>query len=426
MISNVFKRFTNFLGDNHKKRLFENFVSLSVLRAANYLLPLITLPYLVRVLGAEMFGLVMFAYAFNQYFVIFTDFGFNLSATPAVSRSRDNPKELSEIFWSVTIIKTGFLITGFIILSGLVYVFDKFRSDYLLYLLSYGFVIGQSLFPVWFFQGMERMKFVTALNITAKLIFTLLLFVVIREPSDYIYYPIINSLGILVASIISIYLVIYKFKVKFIVPKPSVMIFRLRESSHFFVSRAAVAFYTNSNTFIVGLVLGNVAAGFYAAAEKIFIAITALYTPLVDSLYPFMSKRKEIKTYKKIFAVASLGNLALCLLVYLFSSQIVFLIFGSDFETSAPLVRLFALQACIVVPSVMLGYPLLGAMGYPAYANYSAVVAAVVHILMLAAFVPVLTLQLVVVLSIITQMVVLTIRVVGVRTKLGEVWKGQP
>ncbi|HHI03288.1 MAG TPA: flippase, partial [candidate division Zixibacteria bacterium] len=78
-------------------RLIENFFSLSILQGANYLLPLITLPYLVRVFGAEGYGQVMFAYSFIQYFVILTDYGFNLSATRSVSVNRENSAKISEI-----------------------------------------------------------------------------------------------------------------------------------------------------------------------------------------------------------------------------------------------------------------------------------------------------------------------------------------
>ena len=404
-----------------RKRLLSNVVSLSLLQAANYILPLITVPYLVRVLGAERFGLVMFAAAFNLYFVMLADYGFDLSASKAVAMNRDRLDQTSEIFCSVMIIKTGIVMVGFLIMLGLVFSIEQFRADSLLFVLSYGVTIGQAYFPAWFFQGMEQMKLITILNVTAKLIFALSLFFVVRAPQDYLYVPLMNSLGYSVAAIISMVLVVRKFRINFTVPKLAALKFRLMESSHFFISRAAVSVYDNSNTFIVGLVLGNVAAGYYSAAEKLYKAMTALHMPLTNSLYPYMAKSRDIRAYRKIFSLAATGNVIVCLLVFLFAMQIVSIIYGPGFEQSGTLLRLFAVLACVLVPSSLLGYPLLAAMGYSGYANYSIVAAALIHMVMLVMAIPVLSLPLVVVLLIITQLIVLTIRMVGVKRHLSGV-----
>ena len=96
------------------KQLLSNFLSLTTLQAFTYILPLITLPYLVRVLGTEKFGLVMFAQAFIIFFNIFVDYGFNLSATREVSVNRDNKNKLTEIYSSVISIKLLLLVVSFV------------------------------------------------------------------------------------------------------------------------------------------------------------------------------------------------------------------------------------------------------------------------------------------------------------------------
>ena len=147
-----------FLQDKEKKVLANNYLSLLVLQAANYLLPLLILPFLVRVLGTDKFGLVMFAQSLAVFLTVFVDFGFNLSGTREISLARDDKNKLSEIFNAIMIVKLLLIVVAFGILCIIVNVFTRFSIDKNVYLLSFGIVIGQALFPVWFFQGIENSK----------------------------------------------------------------------------------------------------------------------------------------------------------------------------------------------------------------------------------------------------------------------------
>ena len=200
-------------GSPTRKRLTSNFFSLSVLQALNYILPLITLPYLVRVLGPEKYGLISFAQAFIGYFTILTDYGFGLSATREISIHREDEKKVSEIFSSVMIAKIFLGILSFIILGLVLLSVPKFGNEWLLYIFTFGTVLGNIFFPVWFFQGMEKMKWITILNVISKVIFTICIFIFIHSESDYLYVSLINSLGYLVAGIISLIVVFKNFKI---------------------------------------------------------------------------------------------------------------------------------------------------------------------------------------------------------------------
>ena len=404
-----------------KKRLLSNFFSLSVLQGANYLLPLITLPYLVRVLGPEKFGLVAFAQAFIQYFVILTDYGFNLSATREISIHRENKQKVSEIFCSVMLIKFALMILSLIILLLIVFSFGKFKSDRQIYFLTFGMVIGQALFPIWLFLGMERMKYIAFLNILAKTIFTVAIFIFIKNSSDYIYVPLINSCGFILAGIFGQCLAFRNFRIRPHLPTINCLCSHLKDSTQFFLSRASVSIYTSSNAFFLGLFTNNAMVGYYSAAEKLYIAFQGIYQPLTNTIYPYMAKYRNIPLYKKIFKSGLLLNSISCILLFVFSRQLVTLLFGSDFQESVIVLRIFSGALFVVVPSILLGYPFLAALGFARYANGSVIAGSLFHLAALAiASQLYINAWLVAALVILTESVVLILRIYGV--KKNKLW----
>jgi len=323
-----------------KRRLLGNFFSLSVLQGANYLLPLITLPYLVRVLGPEKFGLVAFAQAFIQYFVILTDYGFNLSATREISIHRENKQKVSEIFCSVLIIKFVLMVLGLILLCAIVFSFSKFKSDWQIYFLTFGMVIGQVLFPVWLFQGMERMKFIALLNIASKLLFTISIFVVVREASDYVYVPLLNSLGFITAGTMGLWVAVRYFKVKAKGP-PFIEIKReFKNGWHIFISTVAVSFYRILPSFFIGVFHSYEMVAYYAVGEKLIRAILGLLQPVSQTLFPFMSRKFDkslhsgMKSAKNVLKYLSIFTFFLFLFIFVFAPNIICLFAGETYTRS--------------------------------------------------------------------------------------------
>ncbi len=313
------------------KRLLSNFLSLSVLQGANFILPLISLPYLVRTLGTEAFGLVMFAQAVIMYFIILTDYGFNLSATREISIHRDNEVKITEIFSTVMFIKFILLFLSFVLLSIIIFSFEKFRTDWYIYYLTFGMVIGQVLFPVWFFQGIEKMKYITILNIIAKLIFTVAIFIFIHETQDYFYVPILNSLGFIVAGLISLWIVFHDFKMRLVMPNYENMKNMFLESSSLFVSNLSVTLYTASNTLILGLFTDNNTVGIYASIEKLVLAIKNLYVPLYQALFPWLSKKEKkdiAPIIKKMIPYITLVGIFFTVLLVVYAKEILTLVYN--------------------------------------------------------------------------------------------------
>jgi len=413
---NKLKSLTN---SDDKKRLIENFFSLSVLQGANYILPLITLPYLVRVLGPEKFGLIAFAQAFIQYFNILTDYGFQLSATREISIHRENKEKISEIFSSVMIIKFALLVLSFIIMTVIVFSFEKFKKDWLIYYLTFGMVIGQVLFPVWFFQGMARMKYITFLNITAKFIFTVCIFVFVRDTADYIYVPLLNSLGFLVAGILAIWIVLKNFEVKFIFPCLSNIKHELKEGGYIFISRASISFYTVSNVFVLGLLTNNTIVGIYSAADRLINAIKSINGIVLQVMFPYVSRLSK-KSYSKALRMVSyeikffvILGIILCLVVYFFAHDIVFLLFSKRFESSELIMQILIFTVPVVTVSAILGQQILLNFGLKKLFTISIVYMSFIHLVMLPIMVYLWKAAGAAIAVLITEMLILIFRLIG-------------
>ncbi len=317
----------NRINKTEKKRLFSNFFSLLVLQGSNYILPLITFPYLVQVLGVEYFGLLAFATAVIAYFGIITDYGFNLTATREISVHRENKEKVVEIFSAVMIIKVFLMFLSFFLLSLLVFSFKKFSTDWEIYFFTFATIVGQVFFPVWFFQGMERMKYISYLNIFAKTIFTISIFVFVKEQSDFYLVPLLTSGGFIVAGIWSQVLIYKEFNVKFKWQNIETLKAYLYDGWHIFVSRIYVNIYTTTNIILLGFFTNNATVGYYSIAEKIVVAIGGLFQPANQTIYPYLARK--YKENFKLF-VAFLKKIALMFLMISFS----FVLVGEYFKES--------------------------------------------------------------------------------------------
>ena len=372
-----------------------------------------TLPYLGRVLGAEHYGVVLMVIAVMQYLFVICDYGFNLSATRDIAIYREDKEKINEIFSSIFYIKFVLVLLSFAILTFCVFSINGLNEHKTAYFLGFGIVIGQVLNPVWLFQGMEKMKYMTWVNIIAKGTFTALIFVFIRVEEDYLKVPLLYSLGFLIGGLFSMYFAFKFFKIKWIKPNLYVIKNMVKHSTQYFLSRSAATLYTTSNTIVAGLALGNYYAGIFGAAEKLFMAMTVIYNPLGDALYPYMAKNRNIKLYKRIFIMVMVLNTLVATLMFIYSDQIVLLIFGEEFRESIKIFELFCLLVLIFVPTVMLGYPFLGALGKEKHANYSVVFASLIHLVLLAVLFNSLTIYKILYLLIFTQTIVFVVRLIG-------------
>lgn len=337
-----------------QRKIIENIFSLSILQGLNYLLPLITFPYLVRILGSEKFGLISFAQAYVTYFMIVVDYGFNMTGTREIAVHRNDKSKISEIFSSLSAARLFLAILCFIVLSLSVFIIPKFSAYWYIYLLTFGMVIGNLMFPVWFFQGIEEMKYITFLNFISKIFFTVLIFVVVRKETDFFYVPLLNSLGYLVAGILSLRLIFRKFTVQLSSASWHKIFQTLREGWYIFASRISISLYTVTNSFILGLFESLTVVGIYVAADKIVRASMNIFVPIYQSLYPRYSQKATvsrdgtISSLSKLLITLGTTALIISILFLIFSKQIVLLILGSKYSDSISVFRILSFIPFVV------------------------------------------------------------------------------
>lgn len=387
MFSRLKHRLTN---TGEKKRLLSNISALTVLQGANYILPLLTVPYLVRVLGPEYFGLLAFASATIGYCHLISDYGFGLSATRQISIHRDNPEQVNQIFNAVMMIKVGLMLVSFVLMSLLVFSFTKFSQNWEVYFITFGMVIGQVLFPWWLFQGMERMKYIAVINIGVRAFFTVGIFIFVQEQADYLRVPLLTSLGTIFAGVWSLYLVKKEFNITFSwrapILTPKIIKTQLYDGWHVFISGVAINIYTVSTTFILGIFANNTVVGYFAAADKLVGVAKGLCGPILQAIYPLTSRKihqnKEagIVFIKKVALIIGSVMLAVSLLLFLFAEPVVYWLLGEQYRESVLLIKIMSFLPFLTTISAILGVQIMLNLGYKRAFSYILFVSACISV----------------------------------------------
>ena len=339
------------------KTILSNMLSLLVLQGSNYILPLILLPYLVRILGVENFGLLAFATATVSFFRAMVSYGFDLSGTQQISIARDNNKKLIEIFSSILMVKFLLAILSSIIFMILLLTINKFHIHWEVFLFTFLIVFGDVLFPIWFFQGIEKMKIITYLRLSYKAIFIVTVILFVKETNQYILVPLIDALGAFLAGVVALYIVKKNFKISFSLPKYVDLLFQLQNGWHIFISRIAVILYSSVNTFVLGMLTNNESVGYYSIAEKIYIAIRGLFGPIIQSLFPFLSRKykENASHYYLTIKRLSIGYFIMLLLfsifTFMFSSEFINIVAGKIVIESVNVLKILSFAILFAVGS---------------------------------------------------------------------------
>lgn len=340
-------------------RTAQNLLALYGVQFANYLLPLITLPYLTRVLGPESWGSLVVVQSFAQYLSLLVEYGFNLSATREVARRRTDKQSLSGFLVAVSgakLILATLAVGLAFILSQWV---DNLSQDPRLLWCGVYWAIAFGFSPIWFFQGLERLPLVAGLEVGAKLAVLLPIFILVRTPDDAWIVLLLQGMASTLTAGLGLWLA--GREVSFRLPS----LHELKEAFHLgwtmFLFRSVVSLYTVGNVFILAFFLPPQQVALYAGAERLTKALLGMLEPINRAFFPRLihlasqSTKDAAYLARRVVLVMGLGSLGAALLLFGAAPLIVRLLLGAGYEGAVEVMRVLVLLFPIVALSNALG-----------------------------------------------------------------------
>ncbi len=382
----------NYLYRLFRKDLFQNILALYGVHLANYVFPILNNVYLARVLGAEELGILAFTQAFSAYFSMLIEFGFGFSATRQIARNRDIPSKQAEIVSGVLGAKIVLSILGlgvFLLIAPHLPLFKE-RPEILWAGLLQALIFAFN--PIWYFQGLERMRLIASLEVGSKVLVFISLLLGVKDANSAWKVLVLYGMGHLLVNSICMYIV-YR-EVPWHRPNLKRTIEYLRSGSSMFFGWAATSIYTTSNVFILGLFIPSKMVGYYAVGEKINRAFVGLISPLSRALYPRMSRLTQLSAEEMTSffwtCFINIGCLGLALGAgsWLSAPLVVRMFLGEEFDAAIPVLQILSFTIPIIAVSNVLGIQWMFPLGLERAFNIIVLIAGLLNILLATLLVP--------------------------------------
>ncbi|MDO5328808.1 MAG: oligosaccharide flippase family protein [Coriobacteriia bacterium] len=367
--------------DKNDKIFIKNTGMLYLMTVATYLFPLILLPYLTRVLQPDAYGLVMFMTATITYFQIFVDFGFNFSSTKIISQCSSNYSLISKTVFATIFAKLILVLISFIIFICMIPFVQILRNNILLCYLYFASMAITIFLTDFLYRGIEMMEIITFRYVLAKLISTILTFMLVQSPDDIILIPCLNIIGTFVAVVFT-WLHMYKvLHIRFVPIKISDVLFQIKKSSIYFVATFATTLFGATNTFILGLLNFSVEQiACWSLAFQIITAAQAVFNPIINSLYPHMTSKIDLKLVKKLILISVPVIIIGIIVGIVFSPFVVNVFAGPGYEEAILVLQLLLPLLLFSFIGQLIGFPVLGAMDEEKKVTFTIIIASSFHV----------------------------------------------
>lgn len=374
------KKYQNVKQNQTAKTLISNFSYLTLLKCLGMIFPLITYPIVIRAVGADKYGLVIYASAIIAYLRIVINFGFDVSATKKSSENREDKDKLSVIYSSVITLKL--LIFFFSLLVTIPFLILINYSDSILLLLFLGLCLQEIFFPVWLFQGLEEMKFITIISFASNCLYVLLLFFFIKKETDYYLVPLFQSLGGVLTSVISSILLNVKFKVRLVKIPLAQLKSDFKESVPFFASRFSAIVMEKTNVILIGNFFTYDMVAIYDLCSKVVSILQTPFSLVAQVLYPNVAKTRNMSVVRKLILPVLGSAVFMSILTIAFSKYIVLFLGGEQMLPSIPILAIMVWYAPMVGLNYLFGASTLVVCGYSKQYNLSVIYSVVFYLVL--------------------------------------------
>lgn len=334
-------RLNNLIINEDWKLIFKNFFSLSFLNILNLITPLITYPYLIRTLGSGEYGRIIFYQSILAFFVIFISFGFQIISTQNISKSRDDKNELNKIVTSTYIIKLLFTIISFLIITTYFLISKTRGSDLILILLLSSALIYELFFPIWYFQGIEKMNYVSYYNGIPKVIQVVSIFVFVMNENDTLTYASILAATSILTVILSLIKVFYIDRITLVKLKFKEINRYYKQSLPIFHTTVFVTINVQVSKTIIGSSLGMSQLALYDLSEKVVNILKTPFGTFGQALFPKSARESFRELKKPIIAMIFISIIAI-IFVNVFAENIVLFLGGRDMLEAADYLRIMS------------------------------------------------------------------------------------
>jgi polysaccharide transporter, PST family len=318
-------------------KVIENYFFMTALQIINALFGILIYPYLIRILGAGSYGLYVFAFSVTTYFVSFISFGFNMPAIKITVQNIDNLQKKNEIISSIFTAKSLLGILSLLVFLVLLFTVPFMQTHKLVFSICFVQIIAEVLFPVWYFQAIQKMRIVTFIQLGFRILSLPFIFIFIKKPEDYWMYALIATLSVVLSGFTSVLYLNLKEHIRYYFVSFRMLKSYFRDAMPFFWMNSTSTIKQESVTIIIGAFFGMKDVALYDLANKLILLPRMLTTSINGALFPKLIENIQKEVVKKIIRYETMLGLGVITGVVVFGRWIILILGGTAMLGSYPL-----------------------------------------------------------------------------------------